>query len=48
MPCATPSGSVERVIEVNRLTKRYGGVTAVNGLTFTVSEARPSTGRRDV
>ncbi|MEU4226958.1 ATP-binding cassette domain-containing protein [Nonomuraea sp. NPDC026600] len=24
------------MIEVNRLTKRYGGVTAVNGLTFTV------------
>ncbi len=36
MPGATGSGSVERVIEVNQLTKRYGGVTAVNGLTFTV------------
>jgi ABC-2 type transport system ATP-binding protein len=29
-------GSVAQVIEVNALTKRYGDVLAVNGLTFTV------------
>jgi ABC-2 type transport system ATP-binding protein len=34
------SGSVDRVIEVNELTKRYGGATAVNALTFTVRPGR--------
>jgi ABC-2 type transport system ATP-binding protein len=29
-------GTVDRMIEVNRLTKRYGPTTAVDGLSFTV------------
>jgi ABC-2 type transport system ATP-binding protein len=29
-------GTVDRMIEVNRLTKRYGATTAVDGLSFTV------------
>jgi ABC-2 type transport system ATP-binding protein len=33
-------GTVARVIEVNELTKRYGGTTAVDGLTFTVRPGR--------
>src|SRR6202043_1899747 len=28
--------TVDRMIEVNRLTKRYGATTAVDGLSFTV------------
>jgi ABC-2 type transport system ATP-binding protein len=31
-----PHGTVGHVIEVNELTKRYGGTTAVNDLSFTV------------
>lgn len=31
-----PTGTVAFVIEVNQLTKRYGGTTAVKDLTFTV------------
>ncbi|TDC77155.1 ABC transporter ATP-binding protein, partial [Streptomyces hainanensis] len=31
---------MDGVIEVNELTKRYGGTTAVNGLTFTVRSGR--------
>ncbi|GAA0492976.1 ABC transporter ATP-binding protein [Streptomyces stramineus] len=32
----SPTGTVVPVIEVNELTKRYGGTTAVKDLTFTV------------
>jgi ABC-2 type transport system ATP-binding protein len=37
---APAPGTVGRVIEVNELTKRYGGTTAVDGLTFTVRPGR--------
>ncbi|GAA3595047.1 ABC transporter ATP-binding protein [Nonomuraea rosea] len=40
MSYGAASGSVDRVIEVNHLTKRYGAVTAVNALTFTVRPGR--------
>jgi ABC-2 type transport system ATP-binding protein len=36
MLCAAPHGTVNRVIELNALTKRYGRTIAVNRLTFTV------------
>jgi ABC-2 type transport system ATP-binding protein len=36
MPPRRAPASVDEVIEVNDLTKRYGKTTAVNGLTFTV------------
>jgi ABC-2 type transport system ATP-binding protein len=36
MPGAATSVSVNGVIEVNELTKRYGPTNAVNGMTFTV------------
>ena len=40
MPRGCGIGTVVRVIEVNELTKRYGRLTAVNSLTFTVEPGR--------
>src|SRR5215472_12184008 len=37
LPTARPvAGTVDSMIEINALTKRYGATTAVSGLTFTV------------
>lgn len=40
MPGRGPVGTVDAVIEVNELTKRYGGKTAVDRLSFTVRPGR--------
>lgn len=40
MPGRARPGTVDQVIEVNELTKRYGRTTAVNQLTFTVRPGR--------